>query len=171
MEWTASGLQGAMIALDFPSVGATENAMMAAVAAQGTTVIENAAREPEIVDLADFLTGMGARIEGGGGTTIEIEGVKEFRPVEHRVIPDRVEAGTSAIGASATRGDVLLQGARADHLDIPLSKLTEAGAEVQVEADGIRVRIDGRPHSVDVITLPYPGFPTDLQPQMMAMLA
>jgi UDP-N-acetylglucosamine 1-carboxyvinyltransferase len=173
MEWTAPRLQGAMISLDFPSVGATENAMMAAVAGQGTTVVENAAREPEIVDLADFLTSMGARIEGAGGTTIEIEGVQEFRPVEHRVIPDRVEAGTFAIAACATRGDVLLEGARADHLDIPLSKLDEeeAGADVRVEEDGIRVRIDGRPRSVDVITLPYPGFPTDLQPQMMAMLS
>jgi UDP-N-acetylglucosamine 1-carboxyvinyltransferase len=171
MEWTAPRLQGAMISLDFPSVGATENAMMAAVAGQGTTVIENAAREPEIVDLADFLASMGARIEGAGGTTIEIEGVQEFRSIEHHVIPDRVETGTFAIAACATRGDVLLHGARADHLDIPLSKLTESGADIAVESDGIRLRIDRRPSSVDVITLPYPGFPTDLQPQMMAMLA
>ena len=171
MEWTASGLNGAMIALDFPSVGATENIMMAAVAGQGTTVIENAAREPEIVDLADFLASMGARIEGAGTTTIEIEGVREFHAVEHRVIPDRVETGTYAIAACATRGDVFLRDARADHLDIPLSKLAEAGADIRVEEGGVRVRIDGRPRAVDVITLPYPGFPTDLQPQMMSMLS
>ena len=171
MEWTASGLHGAMIALDFPSVGATENVMMAAVAGQGTSVIENAAREPEIVDLADFLASMGARIEGAGTTTIEIEGVREFHAVEHRVIPDRVETGTYAIAACATRGDVFLRDARADHLDIPLSKLAEAGADIRVEEGGVRVRIDGRPRAVDVITLPYPGFPTDLQPQMMSMLS
>jgi UDP-N-acetylglucosamine 1-carboxyvinyltransferase len=171
IEASSTRFQGTMISLDFPSVGATENVMMAAVAGQGTTVIENAAREPEIVDLAQFLVAMGARIEGAGGTTVEIEGVREFRPVEHRVIPDRVETGTYAIAACATRGDVFLEGARADHLDIPLSKLGEAGAEIGVEADGIRVRIESRPDSVDVITLPYPGFPTDLQPQMMAMLA
>jgi len=171
IEATASRFHGAMISLDFPSVGATENVMMAAVAGQGTTVIENAAREPEIVDLADFLASMGARIEGAGGTTVEIEGVQGFHPVEHRVIPDRVETGTFAIAACATRGDVVLQGARADHLDIPLSKLAETGAEIEADTDGIRVRIDRRPSSVDVITLPYPGFPTDLQPQMMAMLA
>src|SRR5437763_11542305 len=130
-----------MISLDFPSVGATENVMMAAVAGQGTTVIENAAREPEIVDLAGFLTSMGAHIEGAGGTTIEIDGVQEFRPVEHHVIPDRVETGTYAIAACAARGDVFLEGARADHLDIPLSKLAETGAEIGLEAGGIRVRI------------------------------
>src|SRR5437764_10616229 len=139
IEATAKGFHGAMISLDFPSVGATENVMMAAVAGRGTTVIENAAREPEIVDLADFLTSMGARIEGAGGTTVEIEGVREFQPVDHRVIPDRVETGTYAIAACATRGDVLLQGARADHLDLPLSKLAECGADIRAGREGIRL--------------------------------
>ncbi|MFN2543788.1 MAG: UDP-N-acetylglucosamine 1-carboxyvinyltransferase [Actinomycetota bacterium] len=171
LEAKAARLHGTMISLDFPSVGATENLMMAAVAGAGTTVIENAAREPEIVDLADFLRGMGARIEGDGGTTIEIEGVDAFAPVDHRVIPDRVETGTFAIAACATGGDVFLAGARPDHLDIPLSKLDEAGGAIRTDATGIAIRMDGRPQSVDVITLPYPGFPTDLQPQMMAMLA
>jgi UDP-N-acetylglucosamine 1-carboxyvinyltransferase len=171
LEARARRMQGTMISLDFPSVGATENLMMAAVGAAGTTVIENAAREPEIVDLADFLGAMGGRIDGAGTTTIEIEGVDRFRPVEHRVIPDRVEAGTFAIAACATRGDLHLQGARTDHLDIPLSKLDEAGAVIRTSELGIRIRMEERARSVDVVTLPYPGFPTDLQPQMMAMLA
>jgi UDP-N-acetylglucosamine 1-carboxyvinyltransferase len=166
-----AGLQGTQVTLDFPSVGATENLMMAAVAGAGTTVIENAAREPEILDLAEFLTSMGARMDGAGTTTIEIEGVSDFRPTRHRVIPDRVESGTFAIAACATRGDVFLRGARADHLDIALTKLEEAGARIRSDADGIGVRMDDRPRSVDVVTLPYPGFPTDLQPQMMSMLA
>ena len=114
---------------------------------------------------------MGARIDGAGTTTIEIEGVSSFRPTRHRVVADRVETGTFAIAACATQGDLLLEGARADHLDIPLSKLSEAGADVRSDADGIRVRMDGRAHAVDIVTLPYPGFPTDLQPQMMSMLA
>ena len=167
----ANELQGAFISLDFPSVGATENIMMAAVAAKGTTVIENAAREPEIVDLAHFLAAMGAHIDGAGTTSIEIAGVDRFVPVEHHVIPDRVEAGTFAIAACGTHGDLFLEGARADHLDLPLSKLEQAGAEVGTDAGGITVRMGGRPASVDFVTLPYPGFPTDLQPQMMAMLA
>jgi UDP-N-acetylglucosamine 1-carboxyvinyltransferase len=171
LEVRAPKLNGTMVTLDFPSVGATENLMMASVGAFGTTVIENAAREPEIVDLAEFLRSMGAEIGGHGTTTIEIEGVREFHPTRHRVIPDRVEAGTFAIAACATRGDVFLEDARADHLDIPLSKLDEAGARIRTEAGGISVRMDDRPRSVDVITLPYPGFPTDLQPQIMAMLA
>ncbi|GIU98688.1 MAG: hypothetical protein KatS3mg014_0304 [Actinomycetota bacterium] len=145
--------------------------MMAGVAARGTTVIENAAREPELADLAAFLTAMGARIDGVGTPTIEIEGVDRFRPVEHRVIPDRIEAGTFAIAACATRGEVVLAGARADHLDLVLSKLAEVGAEVLITEAGIAVSMDRRPRAVDLVTLPYPGFPTDLQPQMMALLA
>jgi len=164
-------LRGAVVSLDFPSVGATENLMMAAVGARGTTVIENAAREPEIADLADFLSEMGARIEGAGTTTIEVEGVDSFSPVRHRVIPDRVESGTFAIAVCAAGGDVLLRDARSDHLDLPLSKLGEAGAELHDEPDGIRIRMEGRPRAVDFVTLPFPGFPTDLQPQMMAMLS
>ncbi|HSJ50185.1 MAG TPA: UDP-N-acetylglucosamine 1-carboxyvinyltransferase [Actinomycetota bacterium] len=171
LEGVADELRGAVITLDFPSVGATENVMMAAVAARGTTVIENAAREPELADLADFLRAMGARIDGVGTPTVEIEGVDSFAPVDHTVIPDRVEAGTFAIAACATRGDVLLRGARMDHMDLVFSKLADAGAEVSAVGDGVAVSIDRRPSAVDLVTLPYPGFPTDLQPQMMALLA
>lgn len=171
LEAAASGLRGAVISLDFPSVGATENVMMAAVSARGTTVIENAAREPELVDLADFLIGMGARIDGVGTPTIEIEGTDGFTPVEHTVIPDRIEAGTFAIAACATGGRVVLEGARGDHLDLVLAKLAELGADVIVTEGGIAVGLDGRARAVDFVTLPYPGFPTDLQPQMMALLS
>ena len=164
-------LQGTVFSLDFPSVGATENLLMAAVGARGTTVIENAAREPEIVDLAAFLQAMGARIGGAGTPTIEIEGVDRFEPVRHRVISDRIEAGTFAIAVCATQGDVLLRGARGDHMDLPLSKLDEAGAEIRVEPEVVGVRMERRPFGVDFVTLPYPGFATDLQPQMMAMLS
>jgi UDP-N-acetylglucosamine 1-carboxyvinyltransferase len=168
---TADRLRGAIISLDFPSVGATENVLMAAVAARGTTVIENAAREPELSDLAHFLIEMGARIDGVGTPTIEIEGVDEFHAVEHTVIPDRIEAGTYAVAACATGGSVLLEGARADHMDLVLEKLGEVGARIDVVEGGIEVALDGRPSPVDLVTLPYPGFPTDLQPQMMATLA
>jgi UDP-N-acetylglucosamine 1-carboxyvinyltransferase len=171
LEGTTDRLHGAVVSLDFPSVGATENVMMAAVAARGTTVIENAAREPELVDLAHFLTEMGARIDGVGTPTVEIEGVDAFSAVEHTVIPDRIEAGTYAIAACATGGRVRLEGARPDHLDLVLDKLGEAGARIDVRDDGIDVSLDGRAEPVDLVTLPYPGFPTDLQPQMMAMLA
>jgi UDP-N-acetylglucosamine 1-carboxyvinyltransferase len=166
-----SGLRGAVVNLDFPSVGATENVLMAAVAAKGTTVIENAAREPELVDLADLLREMGARIDGVGTPTIEIEGVEGFGPVDHTVIPDRVEAGTFAIAACATGGRVVLDGARGDHLDLVLSKLTDAGADVLATEGGVAVSMGSRARCVDLVTLPYPGFPTDLQPQMMALLA
>ncbi len=166
------GLQGAVVWLDFPSVGATENVLMAAVAASGTSVIENAAREPEIQDLASMLTEMGAKIEGAGTTTIEIEGtVGGFSPVRHRVIPDRIEAGTFAIAACTTGGDLFLREARADHLEMALDKLADAGARIDVRDDGVGIAMDGRPRSVDLVTLPYPGFPTDLQPQMMALLS
>jgi UDP-N-acetylglucosamine 1-carboxyvinyltransferase len=165
------GLRGAVVSLDFPSVGATENLLMAAVGARGTTVIENAAREPEIQDLAAFLTAMGGRIEGVGTPTIEIEGADRFDAIDHTVIPDRVEAGTFALAACATRGEVLLRGARTDHLDLVLAKLEEAGARVTAQDEGVRVGMDGRAGAVDLVTLPYPGFPTDLQPPMMAVLA
>lgn len=167
----AASLRGAFLSLDFPSVGATENLLMAAVAAKGTTVIENAAREPEIQDLADFLTKMGARISGAGTPTIEIEGVDAFTSVEHTVIPDRIEAGTYAIAACVTGGDVLLRGARGDHLDLVLAKLADAGANVNIHGEGIQVSMQARPRAVDLVTLPYPGFPTDLQPPIMALLA
>jgi UDP-N-acetylglucosamine 1-carboxyvinyltransferase len=168
---TTEGLRGAIIPLDFPSVGATENILMAAVAARGTTVIENAAREPELVDLADFLVSMGARIDGIGTPTVEVEGVESFEPVEHTVIPDRVEAGTFAIAAVATRGSVALEGVRDDHLDLVFAKLAEVGADVLVTEAGVAVSMEGRPRAADLVTLPYPGFPTDLQPLMMALLA
>jgi UDP-N-acetylglucosamine 1-carboxyvinyltransferase len=171
LEGTTDGLRGAYVTLDFPSVGATENVLMAAVAARGTTVIENAAREPELADLATFLTSMGARIEGVGTPTIEIEGVADFAPVEHTVIPDRVEAGTFAIAACVTGGSVVLSGARADQMDLVFSKLADAGADVLATEGGVAVSMDRRPVAVDLVTLPYPGFPTDLQPQMMALLA
>jgi UDP-N-acetylglucosamine 1-carboxyvinyltransferase len=167
----AKSLRGAYLALDFPSVGATENLLMAAVAARGTTVIENAAREPEVQDLADFLTKMGARVAGAGTPTIEVEGVDVFEPVEHTVIPDRIEAGTYAIAACVTGGDVLLQGARADQMDLVLAKLGDAGAAVNVHQDGIQVSMAERPRALDLVTLPYPGFPTDLQPPIMALLS
>jgi UDP-N-acetylglucosamine 1-carboxyvinyltransferase len=166
-----NGLRGAVVNLYFPSVGATENVLMAAVAAKGTTVIENAAREPELVDLADLLIEMGARIDGVGTPTIEIEGVEGFGPTDHTVIPDRVEAGTFAIAACATGGRVVLDGARSDHLDLVLSKLSDAGADVLATEHGVAVSMGSRPRCVDLVTLPYPGFPTDLQPQMMALLA
>jgi UDP-N-acetylglucosamine 1-carboxyvinyltransferase len=171
LEATASPLHGAQVSLDFPSVGATENLLMAAVAASGTTVIENAAREPEIQDLASMLVEMGAKVEGAGTTTIEVRGTEGFHPVRHRVIPDRVEAGTFAIAICITKGQAIIQEARADHLDLVLDKLTDAGADISVEEAGLRVGMNGRPVAADFVTLPYPGFPTDLQPQMMALLS
>jgi UDP-N-acetylglucosamine 1-carboxyvinyltransferase len=163
------GLRGSAVALDFPSVGATENIVMAAVLAQGTTVVDNAAREPEIVDLCQMLQAMGARIDGAGTATLTIEGVEALRPVRHRAVPDRVVAGTWAYAAALTHGDVTVVGGRGDHLDIALAKLVEAGADVVAHADGFRVTMDRRPRAVDVVTLPYPGFPTDLQPMVIAL--
>jgi UDP-N-acetylglucosamine 1-carboxyvinyltransferase len=168
---SAPSLHGAMISLDFPSVGATENILMAAVGATGTTVIENAAREPEIQDLAAMLVQMGAKIDGAGSTTMEVHGVDGFTPVRHRVIPDRIEAGTFAIAACATGGSVTIEDARAAHLDLVLDKLGEAGATVEADDHAVRVEMADRPSPIDLVTLPYPGFPTDLQPQMMALLA
>ncbi len=164
------GLRGAAITLDYPSVGATENLLMAAVAARGTTVIDNAAREPEIADLAEFLVSMGARVSGAGTSTIEVDGVDAFEPRDHSVIPDRIEAGTWAIAAAATRGDVTIAGARPDHLDLLLARLAEAGASIVLTDDGLRVRQDARPKAIDFVTLPYPGLATDFQPIVMAML-
>ena len=164
-------LSGAMVWLDFPSVGATENLLMASVLADGTTVIDNAAREPEIVDLATMLTAMGAKIGGVGTSTIEVQGVDALTPVEHTVVPDRIVAGTYAIAAAMTRGDVRIRGARPQHLEIVLDKLTSAGAVVEGSDDGFRVVMADRPKSVDVVTLPYPGFPTDLQPHWIALAA
>lgn len=164
-----AGLAGAQIWLDFPSVGATENIVMAAVLAKGTTVIDNVAREPEIVDLCEMLVGMGARIGGVGTSTLEVEGVDHLHPTAHEVVPDRIVAGTLAFAAAMTRGDVTVLGARPEHLDNALERLVEAGAEVERGLDGLRVVMPERPRAVDVVTLPYPGFPTDLQPMAIAL--
>jgi UDP-N-acetylglucosamine 1-carboxyvinyltransferase len=168
---TAPRLTGTAIWLDFPSVGATENLMMAAVLASGTTVIDNAAREPEIVDLCTMLSVMGARIEGAGTSTITIEGVESLAPVSYTTVPDRIVAGTWAIGAVMTRGDVVIERAIPEHLTVALDKLTAAGATVEALPDGLRVAMADRPRCVDVVTLPFPGFPTDLQPMMVALAA
>jgi UDP-N-acetylglucosamine 1-carboxyvinyltransferase len=165
------GLTGASITLDYPSVGATENLMMAAVTADGVTVIDNAAREPEITDLAAYLAAMGAGIRGAGSATIEVEGVGELTPAEHMVIPDRIEAGTWAAATVATRGDVVLKGARSDHLELFLEKLAEGGADIRVTDEGLRVRQPERTRAADFVTLPYPGLATDFQPILLAMLA
>jgi UDP-N-acetylglucosamine 1-carboxyvinyltransferase len=172
LEAKAEALHGAVIWLDFPSVGATENLLMAAVGATGSTVIENAAREPEIQDLAAMLVEMGAKIGGAGTTTIEVEGTGGgFSPVHHRVVADRIEAGTLAMAACATGGRVFLDGARADHLELVLDKLGDSGADVHQQDGGLTVGMEERARSVDFVTLPYPGFPTDLQPQLMALLS
>ena len=165
------GLTGAPIVLDFPSVGATENIMTAAVLAQGVTTIDNAAREPDLVDLGEFLISMGANIQGLGTTTITITGVKELHPASHATVPDRILAGTWAFAAVITGGDITIKGARADHLELPLEKIASAGAVVTTVDDGFRVHMSGRPQAIDVATLPYPGFPTDLQPMVIAMNA
>lgn len=169
LEASAGKLNGASIWLDFPSVGATENILMAAVLAHGTTVIDNAAREPEIIDLCDMLTSMGAQISGAGTSTLSVEGVDRLHPTTHRTVPDRIVAGTFAIGAVMTQGDVTVRNARLGHLEIALDKLTQTGATVDALPDGFRVRMDRRPKAVDIVTLPYPGFPTDLQPLAIAL--
>ena len=162
-------LRGAETWLDFPSVGATETILMAAVLAEGTTVIDNAAREPEIVDICEMLRAMGALIDGVGTSTLTIEGVDVLEPVVHSTVPDRIVAGTWAVAAAITQGDITVRHARAEHLSIALEKLTTAGALVDVHDDGFRVRMDRRPAAIDIVTLPYPGFPTDLQPQFIAL--
>ncbi|WP_344079596.1 UDP-N-acetylglucosamine 1-carboxyvinyltransferase [Luedemannella helvata] len=168
---TADRLRGATIWLDFPSVGATENLLMAAVLAKGTTEIDNAAREPEIVDLCDMLRGMGAQIEGAGTSTLVITGVDELRPVAHRTVGDRIVAGTWAFGAAMTRGDVTVTGINPSSLEIALDKLATAGASVETGKDHFRVRMDERPAAIDIVTLPYPGFATDLLPMAIGLAA
>jgi len=171
IEATVQGrLKGAKIYLDIASVGATENIMMAAALAEGTTVIENAAEEPEIVDLANFLNRMGAKIRGAGTGSIRIEGVEKMTGCTHCVIPDRVEAGTFMVAAAITGGDVFVEGAICDHLKSVTAKRREMGVEVDEQENGIRVRRTGALKAVDLKTLPYPGFPTDMQSQMMALL-
>ncbi len=167
----ARELRGAPITLDYPSVTATENLLMAAVLARGTTVIDNAAREPETADLAAYLVTMGALIDGAGSSTIEIQGVDELRPAEHTAVADRIEAGTWAAAAVATQGDVTITNARPEHLELFLAKLGDAGADVSVSDAGLRIRQERRSHAVDFVTLPYPGIATDFQPILLAMLA
>jgi UDP-N-acetylglucosamine 1-carboxyvinyltransferase len=167
----AGRLKGTQLSLDFPSVGATETLLMAAVTAEGTTVIDNAAREPEIVDICQMLQGMGARIDGVGGAMLTVEGVPTLTPVDHTTVPDRIVAGTWAVAAAMTRGRIRVRNAASAHLVMPLERLAAAGAEVLEHSDGFEVSMAGRPRSVDVVTLPYPGFPTDLQPQFIAMNA
>lgn len=164
-------LKGTEIYLDFPSVGATENLMMAAVLAEGTTVIRNAAREPEIVDLQNFLNRLGARVRGAGMDVIRVTGVKALGNVEHTVIPDRIEAGTFLAAAAITGGDVTAVGVIPEHLDSICAKLREMGATTEDGDDWVRVIGPQRLRATDLKTLPYPGFPTDMQPQMMALMA
>ncbi len=166
----ADKLVGANIYLDFPSVGATKNIMMAATLAEGVTVIENAAKEPEIVDLAIFLSKMGAKISGSGTDTIRITGVKELKGCEHATLPDRIEAGTFLIMAAMNKSNLLIKNIVPSHLKPVIAKLIEAGVNIKEEEDGLRVISDGKIKPVDITTLPYPGFPTDLQAPFMALL-
>jgi UDP-N-acetylglucosamine 1-carboxyvinyltransferase len=170
LDVSAPVLRGARIYLDFPSVGATENIMMAAALAEGTTFIENAAQEPEIIDLANFLNQMGGKVRGAGTSVIRIEGVKEFHGASHTVIPDRIEAGSYLLMAAAAGGDVLVQNVIADHLKPVLAKMEEAGINFREEEDGIRVIGDGTYNAVDIKTQVHPGFPTDLQAPFLALL-
>ena len=167
----ADGLHGASIKLDFPSVGATENILTAAVLADGETVLHNAAREPEIVDLCTMLKQMGANIEGEGSSTITIRGVEKLHPTEHKVIGDRIVAGTWAYAAAMTQGDITVGGIAPRHLHLPLEKLKSAGAEIEAYDNGFRVRMRKRPVAVDYQTLPFPGVPTDLQPMAIGLSA
>ncbi len=171
VEATATRLRGATMLFDLPTVTGTENLMMAAVLAEGRTVLENCAREPEVVALADALNSMGARIHGAGSTVVSIDGVASLRPMDLHVIPDRIEAGTLLAAALITGGNVLVRGARAGDLDAALAKMREAGARISQESGGLRIVGPERPTAVDFITAPFPGFPTDLQAQLMASLA
>ncbi|WP_129667194.1 UDP-N-acetylglucosamine 1-carboxyvinyltransferase [Phytoactinopolyspora endophytica] len=169
------GLKGAMIGLDFPSVGATENILMAAALADGETVIDNVAREPEILDICHMLISMGAKIEGVGTSTLHIDGVTGLEPVDHTTVPDRIVTGSWAVAALMTRGDITVTNGRAEHLELVLDKLAGAGAVIEPatgqDGVGLRVSMSGRPRAIDVVTLPYPGFPTDLQPMVVALNA
>jgi UDP-N-acetylglucosamine 1-carboxyvinyltransferase len=169
VEVEAKRLRGATIVLDMPTVTGCENLMMAAVLAKGRTVIENAAREPEVEELATVLNKMGARIQGAGSPMMTIEGVDELHGIEHSIMPDRIEAGTFAVAAAMTRGDVLLEGARPEHLEAVIAKLRASGVTVAAEAGGIRVRGGGEINAVDIVTQPHPGFPTDMQAQFMVL--
>jgi UDP-N-acetylglucosamine 1-carboxyvinyltransferase len=163
-------LQGANVYLDFPSVGATENIMTAASLAKGTTVIENAAKEPEIVDLANFINSMGGRVIGAGTNTIRIEGVDTLYGIEHHIIPDRIEAGTFMVAAAITKGDVTIENAVPEHMTALIAKMREMGVEITELDEGIRVHVPQTLKAVDIKTMPHPGFPTDMQSQMMALM-
>ena len=165
------GLKGARIYFDFPSVGATENVMMAASCAEGQTILENPALEPEIVDLANYLNVMGAHVRGAGTNRIKIDGVPGLMAADYTIIPDRIEAGTYMVAAAMTGGDVFIENAISEHLKPVVAKLQEAGAEIEEDIAGIRVRANGRMKAIDLKTMPYPGFPTDMQAQFMALLA
>ena len=167
----SEGLLGTQVFLDFPSVGATETILMAAGTATGESIIENAAREPEIIDICMMLVSMGADISGIGSSTLIISGVNSLKPVSHRVVSDRIVAGTWAIAAVMTQGDLTISGVPPQYLALPLEKLQTAGAQVESGGDTIRVRMNERAQCVDIVTLPYPGFPTDLQPQFIALNA
>ncbi|MEX0806856.1 MAG: UDP-N-acetylglucosamine 1-carboxyvinyltransferase [Candidatus Binatia bacterium] len=171
VEAKATRLRGARVYLDLPSVGATENLMMAATLAEGTTVIENAAKEPEIEDLANALNEMGGKVRGAGTDLVQIDGVDALHGLSHQIIPDRIETGSFVIAGAITGGDVWIKGARPEHLDAFLIKLKEAGVLLKSDAGGIRVQRNGKIKSVDITTLPYPGFPTDLQAQMMVLMS
>lgn len=172
IEATApEGLKGAKIYLDFPSVGATENILMAASMAEGQTILENPAQEPEIVDLANYLNVMGAKIRGAGTNVIKIDGVPKLMGRDYTIIPDRIEAGTYMVAVAMTKGDVYIENAISEHLKPVIAKLKEAGVTIEENIDGIRVICDKRTKAVDIKTMPYPGFPTDMQAQFMAMLA
>ncbi|MBQ1866722.1 MULTISPECIES: UDP-N-acetylglucosamine 1-carboxyvinyltransferase [Selenomonas] len=164
------GLKGAKIYLDFPSVGATENILMAASMAEGQTILENPAQEPEIVDLANYLNVMGAKIRGAGTNVIKIDGVPKLMGCDYTIIPDRIEAGTYMVAAAMTKGDVYIENAISEHLKPVIAKLKEAGVTIEEDVNGIRVACDKRTKAVDIKTMPYPGFPTDMQAQFMALL-
>lgn len=166
-----NGLKGAPVYLDVVSVGATINIMLAAALAEGTTTIENAAKEPHVVDLANYLNAMGARVIGAGTDVIKIRGVPELKGAEHAIIPDEIEAATFMVAAAATRGDMVITNVITRHLDPVIAKLREAGAEIEENGDWLRVRMRGRPKAVNVKTAAYPGFPTDAQQPMTAMLS
>ena len=171
IEAKTRGLRGADIYLDIPTVTGTENLMMAAALAKGETVIENAAMEPEVVELAEVLNKMGAKVSGAGSSVIRIKGVKELRATEHAIIPDRIEAGTIMVAAGVTRGNIQIRNCNLDHMEAVVNKLREAGMEILREDDGARAVGNKRIRSVDVKTLPYPGFPTDMQAQIMVLMA
>lgn len=171
IECSCDKIIGEEIDLDFPSVGATENAILAAVLAEGTTIITNAAREPEIIDLQNFLNKMGAKIKGAGSNKIEIEGVKKLKDVSYNIMPDRIEAGTYLCSAAITNGNILVKNVNPTHITPIIYKLDEAGCKLKIEKNEIEIKVPKKINSIDIKTMPYPGFPTDMQSIFVAMLA